>query len=911
MQLFVNVSRPITPREADPGFNVRRVFQLLQTPLLSKLIGNTQPAAYLIFEKMNGLAGSRAGIGGNGGSRVMEGRDELRPLSDCWREFYCNEIKDFPSALQLLFALSTNWGEGQNYKVYEFMNREFLPDIRKFYGFDLHPLKKAMAGLPHMAVVGDILTVMGEEYWDASYAGRMAENILASFLPMLDRANARREFIDETYVRNSRRTVFIHQHSAISYWLSEQFGRRQPEDAFRAYFSLRYPFYHKSDCLTTRPPAAITRSPLTVFDFGHACDMGLIDETELRAELESRANAGESLQLSSAFCYGQLNPRSRNRLEAYGEAAFSLLREITLKVTDNIVHTELHNIDGGVTGVSHLAMKLDRIEGVHTFIDILRASVGEGLCRIGHIYGSSYTRREVLTRLLSICHPAPGDTPVSLALSAKEASISMQCLIEASFHAPQWLPMIEVCTGWRGLEGMVCFFHAHLNDRCSEEMKARIARFTSLPQEDLCMGVLDINWLRRARRETGQNRFLKIYAAACIVSPGMEYTRLSKCMEALSGRMDTEGVRREVEDKRNRDMLIAYGIIPLTGRLGGDLVERYSYMLRFFEESKVYGSQRHESERRAVELAMMNLALNAGYNCRSRLIWSMETLTLKSVMPHLSPIHKNGVNIYLKADDTGRPGVHFFKFGKELLSAPAKLRKDTHVAHLRSLSKHLRVIYARSGHMLEQSMEECTLFRISDLKAFRRNPFIWPLLRHAVFINEGSGALGFFDAGGLTAPGMEAVPQGGREALRLAHPVDIEAAGMGSLFMDYALDNNIWQPFEQILRKSYRVSDQDKLSTYSLYKAGHPMLTATAPGILKERRWIATGDETWQKSYPAHNTTAAIEVISRKEGNTDIYTCYLQRISFSDSRTGRPLVTGSVPPHIYSEIIRDADMLFA
>jgi hypothetical protein len=922
MQLFVNETHSVK-LEADIDFNVKKIFPLLQTPLFNKLIGHAQPEAYHLFEKLNALVNRNAhysytSSSGDAcllGETYVEKKDteyaplalDRFPLSDVWREFYRREIVDFPTLLQMLFVLSTHWGEKQSYKVYEFMNKEFLPEIRKFYGFDLHGLKKALTKLPHLNIVSAIIRLLGEEYWDATYANSTSENILASFYPLLDKGNARKEFVYETYTKKELRTVFMFQHSSIYYWMSDMFGNKQSENEFTKYFLLRYQFYRKSDYLTTHPPVALVKSPLSVFDFAHASILRLIPEEEMQQELLVRVNAEESLSLASAFLFNTLKPWQRSRLKAHGEIDFTPLKELVKNISTYILNVELQRGDN-VTAVSHLAMKLERIEGTHIWIDILKAFDKESFGRTDCYYNSSYTRKEVLSKLLRICYPSATDTAETLARLVKHTDISHEDLMEAALYAPQWLEIVETYIEWKGLQNTAFFLHAHVNEQCDERMKALIARFTSISQKDLCMGAFDIDWFREVYLEIGAKRFDKVFDATKPIASGSEYTRLSRYLEAVNGKIDAKEVRKQVEEKRNRDLLMIYGLIPLNKRSNKDLIERYRYFQQFLKESKSFGSQRQENEKKAVEQGLLNLARNAGYPDVTRLIWNIETLTFRLVKPYFAPKEKEGVNVYLKVDKAGRPGIHYFKAGKELVNIPGKLRKDPYVICLREVYKRLKSIYAHSGNMLEQMMEEHTPFLISELSAFRKNPLIWPLLKHLVFVAR-EETMGFYTDEGLLTTEGKVFPQEPATEVRIAHPADFYRRQTEQVYRTCLHDKGIEQPFEQVFRKRYDKTEEEKDTNCSFRYAGKRIRFSQMAATLKTRRWISISDGKWQKVYYKENIAAILETHSHALSPVDMGMSTMERVVFYERKNNSAQLISNIPDGIFSEVMRDLDSL--
>jgi hypothetical protein len=917
------VSLPVV--EADIDFNIKKTFPLLQTPLFNKLMGHSLPAAYTIFERLNALIARHARYEYTSTSGLacllensfmeMKGMEENRkkldryPLPDAWRDFYRREIVNFPTMLQLIFALSTYWGEGHAYKVYEFINKEFISEIKKFYGFDLYGLKMALSKLPHVNVINTLIPLLGNEYWDAVYANSVAENILASFFPLLDKGHARKEFTYETYMRKELRTVFLHQHSSISYWMSDSFGGKQSKSAFTSYFMLRYQYYHKAGFLTTQPAVALPKGPLSVFDFGYAYELGLIPESELLQELLARANAEDSLSLASSFLFGTLKPWQRNKLKAYGKTDFAALKDIVRNISTHILNIELKRGEP-ITEVSHLAMKLERIEGATVWIDLLIAFGNETFGRVDYYYGSSYSRKEVLSRLLLVCYPSETDTASVLSSLIKPASISHECLIEAAVYAPQWLEIVEEYTGWKGLKSAACFFHAHINECCNDRMKAIIAHYTPFDPEDLRMGAFDREWFDESYRNLGGRRFEKVYHAARYIASTAEYTRLSRFIEAVNGKVDVKEIRKQVEEKRNRDMLMIYCLIPLSKRSTKDLHERYTYLQQFLKESKDFGSQRQENEKKAVELGMMNLSQNAGFAHVSHLIWNMETRLFQHIETCFVPHDKAGGKVYIKVDKAGKTGIHFFKAGKELNQIPAKLRKDSYLVHLKEVNKRVKSLFAHSENRLEQAMEEKTPFLVSELKAFRKNPLMRPLLKHLIFISQ-EGVSGFYtDEGLLTSQGT-ILPLEPEAKLCLAHPMDLRSRQEVQYYQKYLNTKEINQIFEQAFRTLYDKTEEERRLPCSFRYAGEKVQPDKMTSVLKERRWVAIGEEQWQKVFYEADTVALLSVRSHSLSPADTEALTLEQLAFSGRKSFLPLAVAEVPDIIFSEVMRDISLLQA
>ena len=116
---------------------------------------------------------------------------------------------------------------------------------------------------------------------------------------------------------------------------------------------------------------------------------------------------------------------------------------------------------------------------------------------------------------------------------------------------------------------------------------------------------------------------------------------------------------------------MSYGLIPLGRKADKELLERYQYLQKFLKESKEFGAQRQESEKKAVSIALQNLARNSGYGDVTRLTWSMETELIKELLPYLTPKEIDGVEVYVQVSEEGKSEIKQIKAGKELNSMPA------------------------------------------------------------------------------------------------------------------------------------------------------------------------------------------------------------------------------------------------
>ncbi len=787
------------------------------------------------------------------------------------------------------------------------MDEEFLPDIRNFYGFDLTGLKKKIGQLRYADIIKRIIPVLTREYWDEIYAQNLSRNILLSFYPYMEKESSRMIFSYTDWQKTvHKRTTFIHQHPAISFWFSEKFGRSDSDEGFDAYFILRYLYYQKADFLHTDPIASFPEPHLSIFEFGEAYTKGIIPETEVIRELMVRINALDHLNEVSVYFTGKLSPWRLRRLRIREGADLSGIKKILQKVTSRILDIELKRGDSA-TEVSPLAMKLERVEGAATLINILKALEKDTFGRSDYYYNSNFTKKEVLSKLMRCSFPAADDTSKTLRAQLEGTGITDERLVEAGMYAPQWLEIIEECIGWKGLYSAGYYFHAHLNEWCDDRKKAIIARFTPIDVEDLKGGAFDIDWFREAYNEIGEKRFAVVYDAAKYISSGTGHTRARKYADAVNGKLDPKETRRQIADKRNKDLLMAYCLIPLNKKTNSDLLERYQYLQKFLKESKTFGAQRQESEKKAVAIGMQNLARNAGYTDVTRLTWSMETALIKDMQPYFTPKEIEGIEVYISIDEEGKSSVNYLKAGKALNSAPAKLKKDPYIEELKEVHKKLKDQHSRSRLMLEQAMEDETPFLIKDLEELTQNPVVWPLLRNLVFVTT-KGETGFYREKALVTPDGEIQQQKPATEVRIAHPVDLYKQESWAAYQRYLFDNKIRQPFKQMFRELYVKTNEERPMMDSLRYAGNQIQPQKTVAVLKSRRWVANYEDGLQKIYYKENIVATIYALADWFSPADAEAPTLEWVAFHDRKSNKPIPVGQIPDVIFSEVMRDVDL---
>ena len=591
---------------------------------------------------------------------------------------------------------------------------------------------------------------------------------------------------------------------------------------------------------------------------------------------------------------------------AQTEDVLSFINEEGQRVIDSIVTAELRR---GDTPALHSAAvdSIERVEGIQLFVRILQALGALKLDRGSWYAGSDEAKASTLSHLLKVSHPHAGETAADLKAALKDAGIAQQRLVEAAMYAPQWIPLIEAYLGWRGMASGCYYFQAHMSD-IPKERASMIAKYTPIPIEDLKEGAFDIGWFKAAYKELGKAHFESLYDAAKYISNGAKHARARKFADAVRGELKLADVEKEITAKRNKDLVMCCGLIPLKRAREKDMLARYVFLQNFLKESKQFGAQRRASEEKAVEIALSNLARACGFDDVTRLVWTAETELIKAHADHFTPKEVEDVALSLSVAADGAVSLVCTKGGKPLKAVPAKLKKNAYVLELKDAEKNLKEQYRRAKKMLEEMMEDGTPLLAREIaNVMTYNPVIAPLLKPLVF--QSGTALGFYADGALVAADGTRTELAEDAEVKIAHALDLYESGTWADYQRYLFEKEIRQPFKQVFRELYiKTADEHGKESSHRY-AGHQVQPAKTVALLKTRRWVIDGSEGLQRIYYKANIIARIYALADWYSPADIEAPTLEWVEFFDRKTFQRLPIDDVPDLIFSEVMRDVDLV--
>ena len=854
------------------------------------------------------------------------------PLEDVWRDFYKKEIKDFSTLWQLNVLLTREYNGGIN----DSNIKECQDFYKKLLGFDITELKTKLkkANLKYIftenyyndtGYVLEIISMLYKEYCKENknylfeigkvFTGYILENFEAK-----DIVEQKERYNKEIYYN-----VNIYYLNPGIYYL---FARIIPylefysnEKSFIESFILRYNLDEKIKKYTNENLKGCEiggrRKVLELRDYTIAIVLNIAEKDLIYKdilEIENKTEDEKKEVFWSLDTYmnnyrnilaKKENKRLVNLNQFMLNEALKIIYDEGRKIVDYLVQNELKRGDSP-TIYSKSLHEIDRIEGIDYLVQILQALGKETLDRTSYYWGGDDSKKAVLSHLLKVCYPTEKDNSKELAKKLKGTDITEQRLIEVAMYSSQWIEIIEGYLGWKGLASGCYYFQAHMSD-IDRNKEGLIAKYTPIPIEDLKEGAFDIDWFKSAYKELGEKKFEMLYDSAKYISDGAKHSRARMFADAVNGKLNLKETEKKIEDKRNKDLVASYSLIPLLKDKQKDALHRYQFLQKFLKESKKFGAQRRASEAKAVSISLENLSRNMGYSDVTRLIWNMETALINEMKEYFVPKKLDDVDVYIKIDDLGQSEIIYEKAGKELKSLPTKLKKDKYIEDIKEVHKNLKEQYRRSRKMLEEAMEDGTEFYGYEIENLMTNPVIAPILKSLVF--KMGNDLGYYEDKKLKSAKKKAVAVKDDSSLKIAHCFDLFESGDWASYQKDIFDRELKQPFKQVFRELYVKTVDEKGRDKSLRYAGHQVQPAKTVALLKTRRWIIDGQEGLEKVYYKENIIAKIFALADWFSPADIEAPTLEEVQFFDRKTFKSILIDNVPDLVFTEVMRDIDLV--
>ena len=641
-------------------------------------------------------------------------------------------------------------------------------------------------------------------------------------------------------------------------------------------------------------------------DIFRAHQTGLITDDAIYLYFTGGADANEHMRTVT----GPYN-KGRELLSKY-----PAVKNLLETAIDRIVTIE-ENRGELPSALSKVASQVSRFDGgVKHFVKLLAALGDSGFHR-GYTYYYSgrgeLTKKEGLSQLLRCCQRRKDDTPEELRKVLKQEKFTEKRIIQAAVYAPQWAELLEKAMDITGLKCGVWFFHAHINEDFTAEKETEAAIYSAISPQQFNDGTFDKNWFSDAYKALGEQRFNELYKnAKYITSSSSNHRRSQLYADAVLGRLNKDETKKEITSKRNQEKLRAFPLIPLDENNKNDALERYEFIQLFKKESRQFGSLRQASEGKACVIALENLAVTTGYGDADRMTWALEGAKIEQLRPLMEPHAIGETEVWLSIEDDGTPDLNIRKNGKMLKTLPKELAKDPYAADLKAAVKQLRDQKQRAKKSFETAMISRTAFSPMELTGLLNHPVLKSMVSSLAFAagdNVGFPALAdgkpvLLDTDGKSYPAGE-----GAEII-IAHPYDFISRKRWSVYQKYLYENKIVQPFKQIFREYYPVTE-DELSAVNLSRryAGNQVQPKKTAALLKTRGWTVDYEEGLQRVWHKENLIVRMYALADWFSPADIEAPTLETIQFYSRDKNEAIPFADIHPVIFSEAMRDIDLV--
>lgn len=669
-------------------------------------------------------------------------------------------------------------------------------------------------------------------------------------------------------------------------WLCERPAATKPKEIWPA---------RASDRLTLRPPLAVA---VAAFEAGAATEDDLVDHLVGPREELWRFDGLRALT-------------GRGAVGEHGGGART--QAVVDRVRRKVVDVELARGEEP-TRAAAAAAELAYSGGLDVLVRALVALRREPFVRGWAADGEG--RATVFSHLVQVSAPDDADTPERFAETVSAAKVPGKRLRELACYAPQWAAHVEQALAAPGLADAVWWLHAHTKDdrwdveeQVRETWEAEVAARTELSADDLVDGAVDVAWFEALSERLGADELTMLMGAAKYGSSAGGHKRAELFARAMSGGLGVDELVRRIADKRHQDTVRALGLVPLGDDRDADVLARYELVQRFLHESRQFGAQRQVSEKRAVEICLDNLARTAGYRDPVRLSWAMEAQAIADLRDGLS-VERGDLTVTLRIDEEGRPATTAARGDRPRKAVPAKVRKDPEVKALTARTRELRRQASRIRGSLEQAMVRGDAITGEELARYGEHLLLWPALGALVLV--GDGIAGLPGAGGrvLVDPDGAAQAVGSTEPLRVAHPLDLLERGSWSAWQRHLLTHKVKQPFKQVFRELYVPVEAERTpGGGSRRYAGHQVQPGRTQALLSGRGWTISREDGATRLFHQERIGVSLWFLDGFGSPVDVEPPTLEEVRFFATGDGGPLTLDAVPPRLFSEVMRDLDLV--
>ncbi|WP_027941224.1 DUF4132 domain-containing protein [Amycolatopsis taiwanensis] len=354
--------------------------------------------------------------------------------------------------------------------------------------------------------------------------------------------------------------------------------------------------------------------------------------------------------------------------------------------------------------------------------------------------------------------------------------------------------------------------------------------------------------------------------------------------------------------------IAAFGMLPLAP--DETVLDRYLALRESAKKGAKLGPNRRHSHAAAISVALDHLAQVAGARDASRLEWDCEA-RIATENPTEAEI--GDYRIALRFDGAD-PAVTVSRAGKALKSVPAAVRSDPGYQELRKHQERLRgqARRMRTG-LVERLVSTSATLAPDELARLRSLPAGAAMLPTLLWQDQ-AGVLDLLDQVDTTGP------------VTAVHPVELHERGVLAHWQAEIVRRRLRQPVKQAFRELYVLTPAEReAGDKSRRFAGQTVNGKVANQLLAGRGWFT------HSQYDYHQATRAagdgLIAALRCDfhgyfGMGDVLVgevCFLADAHRGPGRYGAPGGSGNVggtpvpladvPPAVFSEVMRDLDLV--
>ncbi|WP_040834997.1 DUF4132 domain-containing protein [Nocardia brevicatena] len=348
--------------------------------------------------------------------------------------------------------------------------------------------------------------------------------------------------------------------------------------------------------------------------------------------------------------------------------------------------------------------------------------------------------------------------------------------------------------------------------------------------------------------------------------------------------------------------IAAFGMLPLAP--GETVLDRYLALCESAKRGAKLGPNRRHSHAAAITVALEHLAQVTGFSDASRLEWDCEA-RIATEIPGESEVGDYRITLRFDGAD---PALSVGRAGKALKSVPPAVRADPGYRRLRDHQERLRdqARRMRTG-LVERLVATAGTLAPDELARLLSLPAAAAMLP-ALLWRDRAGVIDLLDRVDITGP------------VTAVHPVELLERRVLADWQAEIMRRRIRQPVKQAFREVYLVGPAEReMADVSHRFAGHTVDGRVAGRLLSGRGWLTHGE------YDNHQATrdvgdgliAALRCDFHGhlgKGNAIVGEVrFLTKGHRAPDRYpaigGKPVPMTDVPPVVFSEVMRDLDLV--